>query len=286
MACVASPGPAEEGGGTMKILNCPKGHGPMGLKTVKKEMTFKGVDIDVETGVYICPECGLEAGTLQSAGVLQLAIADAFRTKQGLLTSGEIKELRKSRNLTQHQLAEIMNLGIASIKRWETGTVQSASMDHALRMQLQCRIQTDNYSGNREISLSRIKLVVRQLEALLRKRLLKKGDKLLYLAKYLWYADFLCFRQCGRSLTGASYAAITYGPQLNNYRDLIDPIKESDENQAEPLSGEELRILKRVAETFPEEQIVYDAAHREKIWRETKTGALISYSRAHELSEI
>ena len=270
----------------MKILNCPKGHGSMGLKTVKKEMTFKGVDIVVETDAYICPECGLEAGTLQSVGALQLVVADAYRTKQGLLTSGEIKELRKSRNLTQCQLAEIMNLGIASIKRWETGTVQSASMDHALRMQLQCRIQADNYSGNREISLPRIKLVARQFETLLRKKLLKKGDKFLYLAKYLWYVDFVGFRQIGRSLTGASYAAIPYGPQLNNYKDLIDPIKMSDEKESEPLSDEELQILKQVAGKFPEEQIVYDAAHREKIWRETAMGALIPYSRAHELNEI
>ncbi len=270
----------------MKILNCPKGHGIMELNKVKKEMTFKGVDIAVDADAFICPECGLEAGTLQTAGALQLSIADAYRAKQGLLTSKEIKDLRKSRNLTQRQLAGIMNIGIASIKRWETGTVQSASMDHALRMQLQCRIQADNYSGGREISLPRIKLVARQLEVLIGKRLLKKGDKFLYLSKYLWYADFMCFRQFGRSLTGASYAAITYGPQLNNYRDLIDPIKASDEKEAEPLSDEELRVLKQVVEKFPEEQLVFEAAHLEKIWLEADTGALIPYSCAHELTEI
>ena len=258
----------------------------MGLRTVKKEMTFKGVDIAFETDSFICPECGLEAGTLQSAGTLQLAIADAYRARQGLLTGKGIKTLRKSHNLTQRQLAETMNIGIASIKRWETGTVQSASMDHALRMQLQCRIQTDNYCGNREFSLPRIKLVIIQFEMLLGKRLFKKGDKLLYLAKYLWYADFLCFKQIGCSLTGSSYAAITYGPQLNNYRDLIDPIKASDENEADPLTVEELRILKQIVEKFPEEQIVFDAAHREKIWLEAKTGALMPYSCAHELIEI
>jgi len=270
----------------MKMLSCPKGHGPMELKTVKKEMIFKGVDIAVEADVYLCPECGLEAGTLQSAGALQLAIADAYRAKQGFLTSNEIKELRKSRHLTQHQLAEIMNIGIASLKRWETGTVQSASMDNALRVHLQGRDQANNFSGNREISLPRIKLVTRYLEVLSGKKLLKKGDKFLFLAKYLWYADFVCFRQLGRGLTGASYAAITYGPQLNNYRDLIVLIKESDENKAEPLTGEELRVLDQVFAKFPEEQIVYDAAHREKIWRETETGALISYTRAYELTEI
>lgn len=285
MARVASPGPSTEGG-IMATLNCPKGHGVMDLKAVEKEMTFKGVDITVEADAFVCPECGLEAGTLQTAGVMQLAIADAYRAKQGLLTSRKIKELRKSRHLTQRDLAEIMNIGIASIKRWETGTVQSGSMDYALRMQLQCRIQADNYSGNREISLPRIKLVIKQLEHLVGKRLLKKGDKFLYLAKYLWYADFLSFRKIGRGMTGASYAAIKYGPQLNNFRDLIDPIKASDENQAEPLLDDELRLLKRIAGKFPDEQMVYEAAHREKIWKEAQMGALIPYSCAQEITEI
>ena len=270
----------------MAALNCPKGHGAMDLKVVNKAMTFKGVDITVNAEAFVCPRCGLEAGTLQTAGAMQLAIADAYRAKQGLLTSKEIKELRKAHNLTQRDLADIMNIGIASIKRWETGTVQSGSMDYALRMQLQCRIQADNYSGNREISLPRIKLVIKQLEKLMGKRLLKKGDKFLYLAKYLWYADFLSFHQLGRGMTGASYAAIKYGPQLNNYRDLIDPIKDSDESQAESLTNDEVRILKKIAETFPDEQMVYEAVHRESIWKEAQMGALIPYTCAQELTEI
>ena len=270
----------------MKTLNCPKGHGEMELKRVSNEITFKGVDLAVDADSYICPTCGLKAGTPETTGALQQQIADAYRAEKGLLTGDEIKELRKARNLTQRQLAEMMNIGIASIKRWETGAVQSESMDHALRMQLQCRIQADNYSGNREISLERIKLVARQLEKLLGKRLLKKNDRFLYLAKYLWYADFLCFRQLGRSMTGASYAAITLGPQLNNYKELIDPIKKANSSEAEPLSDEELRILKRIAETFPEEQLVFAAAHREKIWTESSIGALIPYSCAYELTEI
>ncbi|MCP4747887.1 MAG: DUF4065 domain-containing protein [Desulfobacteraceae bacterium] len=270
----------------MKTLNCPKGHGAMKPMTVKKEMNFKGVDLEIEADALVCPECGLEAGTLQTAGALQLALADSYRAKKDLLTGYEIKELRKSRNLTQRQLADTMNIGIASIKRWETGTVQSASMDHALRMHLQSRIQADNYSGNREISLPRIKLVAKYMEDLIGKRLLKKGDKFLYLAKYLWYADFLSFKTIGRSLTGASYAALTFGPQLNNYKDLIDPIKTSNEDDSEPLSDDELRILEKVAHKFPQERMVYEAAHREKIWAEAKIGDLIPYSCAHELNEI
>ena len=270
----------------MKTLNCPKGHGPIVLKQLQKEKTFKGVDIEYMSAAFVCPECGLEAGTVQTAGEVQRIMADAYRAKVGFLTSQEIKSLRETKGLTQQQLADVMNVGIASIKRWETGMIQSKSMDYALRMQLQCNIRADNYTGNREISLPRIRLVAITFETILGKRLLKAGDKFLFLAKYLWYADMLSFRQLGRGLTGASYAAITYGPQLNNYRDLVKPIKESNLNDAEPLSEEELRIVRQVAEKFPNEQDVYDAAHREKIWQDLPTGSLIPYSRAIELTEI
>ncbi len=74
------------------------------------------------------------------------------------------------------------------------------------------------------------------------------------MAKYLWYADMLAFRQLGKGITGASYAAITYGPQLNNYSDLVKPIKDSDVRDAEPLSVEELTIINQVAENFPKEK--------------------------------
>lgn len=270
----------------MKAVNCPRGHGSMEQKKKFKITVFKGVDVEYPMEVWVCQECGLEAGTVQAAGDIQRAMADAYRKKSGLLTSQEIKSLRKANNLTQQQLAERMKVGIASIKRWETGLIQSKSMDLALRNHLQQDLCEDQYAGNREFSLSRIKLVATEFERILDRRLLKEGDKLLYLAKYLWYADMLAYRQLGRSLTGASYAALPYGPQLNNYSDLIKPIKASNEDKAEPLAEDERRMIKHVVKTFPDEQSVYDAAHREKVWSNASMGSLMSYSQACALTEI
>jgi len=87
-------------------------------------------------------------------------------------------------------------------------------------------------------------------------------------------------------MTGATYAALPYGPQINNYSDLIDEIKQSDESLAERLSADELLIIHKIAVRFPHEQMVYDAAHREKVWKETSTGALIPYARSSELTEF
>ena len=270
----------------MTAVRCPKGHGIMDLKKIEKATTFRGVDVSFEAEAYVCPQCGFEAGTVQSAGAVQRAIADAYRKKMDLLTGEEIKALRKARGLTQQDLADLMNLGIASIKRWETGLIQSKSMDQALRMQLQGLACVDQYTGNREFSIPRVKLVIRTIEKNLGKRILKKTDKMLYAAKYLWYADMLAFKFLGRSMTGSTYAALPYGPQLNNYSDLVDEIKKADESEAEQLSKDELRIIDRIAAKFPHEQMVYDAAHQERIWKEAAIGALIPYSRAFELTKV
>lgn len=109
---------------------------------------------------------------------------------------------------------------------------------------------------------------------------------MLYAAKYLWYADMLAFRNLGTSMTGAGYAALPLGPQLNNYRDLVEEIKKADESEAEPLTNEELLIIRNIVKAFPEDRRVYEAAHREKIWKDKTIGSAIPYSEAKGISEI
>jgi hypothetical protein len=96
----------------------------------------------------------------------------------------------------------------------------------------------------------------------------------------------LAFRDLGSSMTGAGYAALPLGPQLNNYRDLVEEIRKADETQAEPLTREELLIIRMIVKAFPEYRQVYAAAHREKIWKDKPVGAAIPYSEAMGLSEI
>jgi len=87
-------------------------------------------------------------------------------------------------------------------------------------------------------------------------------------------------------MTGATYARLPPGPQLNNYRDLIDDILKADASKAEPLTGEEKRIINRIARKFPKEQMVYDAAHRKPVWKKRPTGAIIPDTDSAELIAI
>jgi putative zinc finger/helix-turn-helix YgiT family protein len=270
----------------MKALSCPRGHHQMKLQKLSKTISFRGMEIPCTVEAYICPVCGLEAGTAKSAGANQQELADAFRKQVGLLAGDEIKSLRKKRGLTQQAMADRLKIGVASIKRWETGLIQSKSMDHALRLHLTGHRLKEDFSGNRPFSIPRIKLVLTAFEKKLGRTLLRKTDRMLYAAKYLWYADMLAFRDLGTSMTGAGYAALPLGPQLNNYRDLVEEIKKADGTEAEPLTGEELMIIRKIVKAFLEDRQVYEAAHREKIWRDKPIGAAIPYSEAKGLSEI
>ena len=267
-------------------MNCPNGHSKMVLKKAKKRVIFRGLDLSVPIKQYVCAVCGVEVGTINQTADIQKAISDAYRKAANLLTGKEIVETRKRLKLTQEALAKRMNVGIASIKRWEGGTIQSKSMDHALRIALGGQSVGDSCTGNRPFSIPRIKLVLGEFESVLGKHILKKNDKMLFAAKYLWYADMVAHRETGESMTGSTYAALPYGPQLNNYKDLIEDIMKADESKAEPLSPEEKRVITRIALKFPKDRMVYDAAHKEKIWKRQPNGAIIPYPDSAELAAL
>ena len=267
-------------------MYCPHGHKEMTVKKSEKKLSFRGAQFSVPVEQFVCSECGEEAGTVEQTAAIQRSIADAHRKSVGLLTGREIVEGRKKLNLTQDDLAKKMSVGIASIKRWEGAGIQSKSMDQALRSALHGQNTGDSCTGNRSFSLPRIKLVFVELEKVLGKKLLKKNDKMLFAAKYLWYADMIAHRETGQSMTGATYAALPLGPQLNNYRELIEDIMKEDPSSAEPLSPEEKRILTRVALKFPREQLVFKATHREPAWKSKSNGQLIPYTDSGELTAL
>jgi hypothetical protein len=123
-----------------------------------------------------------------------------------------------------------------------------------------------------------------RFSSLLGRKLLKSSpDKLLYAAKYLWYADMIAFRETGQGMTGATYAALPHGPQLNNYSDLVALIRESDEKEAESFTPHEERIIGRIARTFPSDHSIYKAVHNEHAYLSKKIGELIPYTDADSI---
>lgn len=269
-----------------RFIQCPRGHSELTVKKIIKETTFRGQQISYEIEAYICEQCGIEIGTIDQAARTQLAISEAYRKESGLLTSAEIKEGRERFDWSQKKLAQMTGLGISSIKRWELGIIQTKPMDRLLRDAFKGNRVGNYCTGNRKLSLARVKLVMKEFEKELGFMFLEDGDMLLFDAKYAWYADMVAHRDLGRSMTGAAYGALPHGPQLNNYRDLVDLIRDSDETKAEPLSEDEKRIIAKIARKFPTKQMVFDAVHREPAWKNKSIGSIIPYSDSQNLRGI
>lgn len=270
-------------------MDCPNEHGRMILTTAPRMVTFRKRRIEYPAKHYVCPECGISVDDIALAAENQRNISDAFRKASGLLTGDEIVAGRKGLKWTQEKLAKAMNVGVASVKRWETGQIQTKVMDKMLRRVLAGDPPLSNaVNGNRTLSLPRIKAVLKQFSEELGRDMLKDdpNDNLLYEAKYLWYADMVAFRETGQGLTGATYARLPQGPQLNNYKDLIPMIRESDENEAEPLSDTEIRIIARIAATFPTNQSIYRVSHDEPAYTGKRDGELIPYTDAESIKAL
>lgn len=270
-----------------KTINiCPKCNGRMMLRQIDKTISFRGENLDIQFEEYVCEDCQLHVGTVEQAAVIQNLIADAYRKKVGLLTGQEIREKREELGISQKKLAKRAGVGIASIKRWEKGIIQTKSMNAALRSAFHGRMVGNEYTGNSTFSIPRIKSVMKEFEKILGFKFLQDEDMMLFDAKYVWYADLSAYQLLGKSLTGATYAALPHGPQINNYRELVDEIRNANIEDAEPLTDKEKKIIVRVALTFPTKQSVINGAQREEVFKNKRKGELIPYADASKLTEI
>lgn len=87
--------------------------------------------LEARVPVWTCSVCG-EATTDWEAEDLRHEVVCRHL---GVLTPGQIRELRERNDLTQAGLAELTGFGEASIKRWESGAlIQNEAADRLLRI--------------------------------------------------------------------------------------------------------------------------------------------------------
>jgi DNA-binding transcriptional regulator YiaG len=142
-------------------MNCPNDHGEKRIVRNAEAAVFRGKQLQVLSEHYVCPDWGLKVDDLPLAAKNQKALSDAHRKSMNLLTGDDIVKGRRNKNWSQEDLEKAINVGIASIKRWEKGQIQTRPMDDVLRRAFQNGVQYCNpYTGNRVLSLARIKLVL------------------------------------------------------------------------------------------------------------------------------
>lgn len=115
----------------MKCLKCKSEK--FEKKNISLSPEIKGEKVPVSVPAFVCKKCGTASMTDQQMNVFRRVAADTYREKHGLLTSQQIIRFRESLGMSQLSFANYLQVGDASIKRWETYYVQDSSQDMHIR---------------------------------------------------------------------------------------------------------------------------------------------------------
>jgi HTH-type transcriptional regulator / antitoxin MqsA len=108
------------------------------LKAVTKDVPFEykghGHVVGNVRG-FDCPTCGESLWDERDEREIEKSLTDARRKIDGLLTSDEIRTIRKLFGMTQIEFARALDIGEKNFARYESGqSTQGRAMDHVLRM--------------------------------------------------------------------------------------------------------------------------------------------------------
>lgn len=89
------------------------------------------VELEARVPVWSCQECKDQYTDEDAENIRHEAVCKYL----GRLTPNDIRKIREGYGMSQAEFAETTRLGIASIKRWESGSlIQGASQDAYLRL--------------------------------------------------------------------------------------------------------------------------------------------------------
>ena len=331
-------------------MNSPITGQPMAIHTAVQTLVFRKEEFTVRQRFYLCKESG-ERFTSTQLDELNLSLVyNAYRAKHHIPSSEEIKETREKYGLPAVKMGEILGFGPNSYGLYERGEIPSLANSKLLKLasdpesfyrlvndweidkpniksKLLDKIKTkivkdsaidflENYlignakfsklTGYRKPSLARLKEMVVFFAH-------KVPSYKTKMNKLLFYADFLCFRELGVSMSGIRYKAIPYGPVPDKFQTLFENLAETyvidifytlsdNGGRKEKLIGRpdrpfnptlftatEISFLEKVAATFfvttPSD--IVEISHKEVGWIENESGKnFIAYDYALELNAL
>lgn len=286
----------------MECLNCA------GKNFTRTSQRFtpqvKGEAVEVIVPAFVCTACKEPLMNSEQMNCLRRAAADQYRVTHQLLTSAEIIRFRTGLGMSQAAFANYLKVGEASIKRWETYHVQDVVQDEHMRLkcdeayaefnslEVHWKSQpADRFSGKRRFNWELFKHAVCYL--------IEFTKTPLFLNKALFYADFRHFKLHGKSITGARYVHLEYGPCPDQYQSLIglllnqDALTYSRMNELKSFGAEDLSVfdsaeketLEFIAELAKADggQSLLKLSHEETAFMKTKPLQYISYEYSKDL---
>ena len=120
-----------------EIMDCPvcgEKH-ELELRESDATLEIKGDRVCFKEKYYICNNSS-KNNSFERDNMIDenlLSAKDAYRKKNNLLTSKEIKAIRTRFKLTQAEFAILLGLGEVTITRYETKQIQDVSIDQIIR---------------------------------------------------------------------------------------------------------------------------------------------------------
>ncbi len=309
------------------------------FETREQEYDVRDEAISLTVPLWVCPTCGETIVDAEFGDPVEKAF-EAYRRKRGLLSPAEMQEIRSRWSLSQAAFAALLGMSQATINRYEQGSLQQEKEDELIRacanprhvtdlIQRRGQVLTDRQRCAVETALEGNRTAVDAMPAEVSKRSgFRAFDYDRYVAvvtwlcsnvglvtqtklyKLLFYADYLFFKEHTRSLTGALYLRMPYGPvpvgfgtlraqmeedeyvsvdeamfQNGNFGEVFRPGPKAEQVETR-FDENELRVLRFVRDTLggltPSD--ISDRSHREAAWKDTPPKQVISYEKAMELS--
>lgn len=104
------------------------------LKKKRVKVSVKGVDVNADIYELYCVKCHELLTSDEVEKMNDVAIFDSYKRAMGLLTSTEIKDIRKRRRMSQAQMADFLSIGEKDVTRYENGSIQTKSIDKMIRL--------------------------------------------------------------------------------------------------------------------------------------------------------
>ena len=322
------------------IVESPYSDGKAELKYEITEETFRKEKFNVRKYFYKCRKTGKEFTTTEVGDINITQIFNLYRERKKVLFPEQIKEMRERYGLSAAKMSEVLGFGANTYSNYEKGEIPNESnstlLNQAYKTKEFLSIIKEKEDLFSEKQYAKLLKRVEELTANDEERRLKEflfpgiqrpteytgyrlpdiekiANMVLYflkdpytyitrLNKYLFYTDFLNFRNTGYSISGLDYYAIQYGPVPSSYemiysillRDEYIGYKNkfgkdgNEESKYTPLkkfnkdifSRQETEMLENVYEKlrFEKTQKIIEMSHEEEAWKKNqKQKGRISY---------
>jgi putative zinc finger/helix-turn-helix YgiT family protein len=323
-------------------IECPFCDGTAELLFKKEKRTFRKEEFEIFSHFYKCGKCREEFTTTQTDDLNTKQVYNRYREKHNIPLAGQMKYLRERYGLPAAKMSKILGFGPNQYSLYEKGDIPNESnsqlidivtnpktfKDHLLKRE---SFFTPNEFKKTITHMDKLIAEEKESKHCIELKLFNPFDKasekngyqmpsfekfvnmVIYflnaapqrtrLNKFLFYADFLNFKNTGSSITGCNYAAIDFGPVPHEWRWIYNSLENDGCISTEPyykdgeeqerfitqknfneslFSDQELESMKTVKDRFENLNTtrVKDLSHKELGWLENiEKKALISYQK-------